>query len=268
MLSTTGPVPTTAERVRSVCVRAPGLLAVDGAAPVTAPVCQLLADGSVAIVVTAGHAALTAGGAGEGIPALLELVDHAPLPLRERVRTLVWVRGRLRPVALPEIGELLDRIAADHPDPVLLQVRSARSRPPAAPADSSEVQYTLLRLAMESVVVADTTGAESVPVSELLAARPDPFCAIEADWLRHLNSSYPEAVARLTARLPLRLRRGPVHPVGIDRYGIWLRVEGADGDHDVRLAFHQPVDDLVELDRAVRVLMGCPFRNGLHARRP
>ncbi|HEU4363096.1 MAG TPA: DUF2470 domain-containing protein [Mycobacterium sp.] len=261
MTPAAGPVPTTAERIRSVCVRASALLAVDGADPVAAPLCQLLADGSIAIVAAAGHATPATD---SGVPALLELTDHAPLPLRERVRALVWVRGRLRPVPLSEVADLLDRIAVDDPNPVLLQVRSARS----GPADDSEAQYTLLRLTMESVVVADTTGAESVPVGELLAAQPDPFCSIEANWLRHLNATHPEVVARLTARLPLRLQHAPVHPLAIDRYGIWLRVEGADGDHDVRLAFHRQVDDLVGLNQAVRVLMGCPFRNGLYARRP
>ena len=46
-----------------------------------------------------------------------------------------------------------------------------------------------------------------------------------------------------------------------------LRVEGADGDRDVRLPFAQPVDDILGLSQAIRVLMGCPFVNGLRARR-
>lgn len=253
------PVPTTAERIRSVCVRAPALLAVEGAEPIGAPVCHLLDDGSVAVAVAVPAESVLTDIAGDGVQAMLELTDHAPLPLRERVRALVWIRGRLRRVPPHQIGALVDRIAAEDPNPALLQVRSPRSR--------SAGTHTLLRLTMESVVVADAGGAESVPVADLLTARPDPFCGIEADWLRHLNSSHPEVVARLAARLPLRLRRGPVHPLAVDRYGIWLRVEGTDADHDVRLAFHRPVEDVTGLNRAVRVLMGCPFRNGLDARR-
>jgi hypothetical protein len=46
-----------------------------------------------------------------------------------------------------------------------------------------------------------------------------------------------------------------------------LRVESADGDRDVRLPFHKPVDDVAGLSQAIRVLMGCPFVNGLRARR-
>jgi hypothetical protein len=44
-------------------------------------------------------------------------------------------------------------------------------------------------------------------------------------------------------------------------------VENEDGDHDVRLPFTKPVDDVTGLSQAIRVLMGCPFLNGLRARR-
>jgi hypothetical protein len=46
-----------------------------------------------------------------------------------------------------------------------------------------------------------------------------------------------------------------------------LRVEDDAGDHDVRLAFTKPVDDLTGLSQAIRILMGCPFLNGMRARR-
>lgn len=284
MTSTAGPVPTTAERIRSVWMRAQSLLAIDGtepgaepgahpgaesaAAPATGPatepvpvpLCHLLDDGTVAIA----GARLAADGGQAGVPALLELTDHSPLPLRERVRALVWVRGRLHPVPPAEVEALLDRIAAEDPNPALLQVQSPRSQGGGVEED----RYPLLRLTMESVVVADTTGAEAVPVADLLAAEPDPFCVIEATWLRHLQVAHPEVITRLATRLPPQLRRGQIHPLGIDRYGIWLRVEGGDGDRDVRLPFHAPAHSVTALNRAVRVLMGCPFRNGLHARRP
>ncbi len=52
-----------------------------------------------------------------------------------------------------------------------------------------------------------------------------------------------------------------------NQYGVALRVESADGDHDVRLPFPHPVDDVTGLSRAIRILMGCPFLNGLRARR-
>ena len=55
---------------------------------------------------------------------MLELTDHAPLPLRSPVRSLVWIRGRLRQVPAPLVPALLDVIATDDPNPSLLQVNS------------------------------------------------------------------------------------------------------------------------------------------------
>lgn len=240
------------------------MVAIDGLDPTPTPVHHLLDDGSFAItvpvdgmltatVVAAGHA---------GVQAVLELTDYAPLPLREPVRSLVWIQGRLRDVPLASVPELLDLIAREDPNPVLLQVDSGQDRTTAA----TDTRYALMRLEIESVVVADATGAESVAVGALLGARPDPFCAMESSWLQHLDSAHRDVVDRLAVRLPAALRRGRVRPLGLDRYGVQLRVEGDNGDHDVRLPFASPVDDVTGLSRAIRVLMGCPFLNGLRAR--
>jgi Protein of unknown function (DUF2470) len=259
------PAPTTAERIRSTCVRAGGaLLAVDGAEPLTTPLHHLLADGSFAVGVTIGGpvAEQVADCGAAGAPAVLELADYAPLPLREPVRSLVWIRGRLHQVSPSTVSALLDLIAAEHPHPALLQVQT----PGSGPVADGDTQYLLARLEIESVVVTDATGAEAVDAAALLAARPDPFCALESCWIKHLDTAHRDVVARLAARLPARLRRGDVRPLGIDRYGMRLRVESAEGDRDVRLSFRKPVDDIVGLSQAVRVLMGCPFVNGLRAR--
>ena len=252
------PAPTTAERIRSTCVRAGGaLLAVDGAEPLTTPLHHLLGDGSFAVTVPVD---CDAGGA----QAVLELADYAPLPLREPVRSLVWIRGRLHEVPLPTVHGVLDRIAAEDPNPALLQVQT----PESGPVARDDTRYLLARLEIESVVVTDATGAEAVDVRTLLAARPDPFCAFESCWIRHLDTAHRDVVARLAARLPARLRRGDVRPLGVDRYGVRLRVESADGDRDVRLPFRQPVDDVTGLGQAIRVLMGCPFGQGVTGLRP
>ncbi|OBJ09883.1 DUF2470 domain-containing protein, partial [Mycobacterium sp. 1482292.6] len=194
--------------------------------------------------------------------ALLELTDYAPLPLREPVRSLVWVRGRLQEVHPTEILDMLDLIAAECPNPALLGIDTPRCRP----GGGDEPRYTLLRLETASVVVTDTTGAEPVSVADLLDARPDPFCALESSLLWHLDTAHSDVLARLVSRLPAPLRRGHVRPLGLDRYGVRFRVEGDDRDHDVRLPFHKPVDDMTGLSQAIRVLMGCPFINGLRAR--
>jgi hypothetical protein len=251
----TAAAPTTAERIRSACVRAGGaMLAVEGAEPTSTAVHHLLHDGSFALTVPRDGmlAGMTVAAGAEGVQAVLEMTDYAPLPLREPVRSLVWIRGRLHGIPDSEVAALLDLIAEEDPNPALLQVNS----------DS-----TLVRLEIESVVVADSTGAESVGVSALLGARPDPFCAMESCWLKHMESAHREVVDRLASRLPMPLRRGRVRPLGLDRYGVQLRVEGDDGDHDVRLPFAKPVDDVTGLSQAIRILMGCPFLNGLRARR-
>jgi Protein of unknown function (DUF2470) len=259
------PAPTTAERIRSTCVRAGGaLLAVDNAEPRTTGLHHLLADGSFAVGVPAGEAVadqLSDCGAA-GAQAVLELADYAPLPLREPVRSLVWIRGRLHQVPLAEVPEMLDLIAAEHPHPALLQVLTPASRA----VVEGDTQYLLARLEIESVVVTDATGAEAVDAAALLAARPDPFCAFESCWIRHLDTAHRDVVARLASRLPARLRRGDIRPLGVDRYGMRLRVESAEGDRDIRLPFHTPVDDVAGLGKAIRLLLGCPFANGLRAR--
>jgi uncharacterized protein DUF2470 len=258
------PAPTTAERIRSTCARAGGaMLAIEGVEPTATAVHHLLDDGSFAITVPVGGVVsgmVVAAGAA-GVQAVLEMTDYAPLPLREPVRSLVWIRGRLHAVPDPEVMGLLDLVAASDPNPALLQVNTTEG------ADD-DARLALIRLEVESVVVADSTGAEAVGVSALLRARPDPFCVMESCWLQHLDVAHREVVERLADRLPTTLRRGRVRPLGLDRYGVRLRVENDEGDHDVRLAFAKPVDDVTGLSQAIRILMGCPFLNGLRARRP
>jgi len=273
------PAPTTAERIRSACVRAGGaLLALETQGtneakragengeerqdPVVTPVHHLLPDGSFALALPVDRYR-DAVRPVSGSQALLELTDYAPLPLREPVRSLVWVRGRLREIHPAAITRTLDLIASEWPNPALLQVDTPKS----APSHDADPRYTLLRLEIASVVVTDATGAEPVGVDDLLAARPDPFCEVEASLLWHLDSAHNDVVARLVSRLPAPLRRGQVRPLGLDRYGVRFRVESDDGDRDVRLPFHKPVDDMTGLSQAIRVLMGCPFINGLRARR-
>ncbi|WP_422743898.1 DUF2470 domain-containing protein [Mycobacterium sp. WMMD1722] len=259
MVTSTALTPTTAERIRSACARGGGaMLAVEGIDPVATPVHHLLDDGSLAVTVPVDGPlpAMVLGAGIAGVQAVLELTDYAPLALREPVRSLVWIRGRVHPVPAADVSALLDLIATTDPNPALLQVNSGDG-----------TRFTLLRLEIESVVVADSTGAEAVDVGALLEARPDPFCAMESCWLQHMESAHQEVVERLAARLPAAMRRGRVRPLGLDRYGVQLRVEAAEGDHDVRLPFAKPVDDVTGLSQAIRVLMGCPFINGLRARR-
>ncbi len=255
--------PTTAERIRSACARGAGaMVAVEGVDPVASPVHHLLDDGSFAVTlpVRGPLTTMVAAAGVTGVQAVLELTDYAPLPLREPVRSLVWIRGRVHEIPLGDVAAMLDLIASRSPNPALLQVHSH------VLGGDADVRYVLARVEIESVVVADATGAESVGVGALLDARPDPFCVMESCWLQHLDSAHRDVIDRLATKLPAALRRGRVRPLGLDRYGVRLRVEGIDGDHDVRLPFSAPVDDVAGLSQAIRILMGCPFLNGLRAR--
>ncbi|UGT59357.1 DUF2470 domain-containing protein [Nocardia asteroides] len=243
--------PSTAERVRSACAHAEhAVLAMPGIDPTPVSVHHLreCGDAVVAVPSTSVAAVLVANSGGGGAPAVLELTDHAPIVVREPVRSLVWLRGWVRAVPLPAQRALAGEVAAELPHPMLLDVGHG---------------LTLLRVVIKSAVVADATGAESVDVDELRTAAPDPFCAMESAWLQHMESDHADLVAMIARQLPAHLQRGIVHPLAIDRYGLTLRIEGMDGDHDFRLPFRTPADDIEGLSRAVRTLAGCPFLNGL-----
>lgn len=255
--------PTTAERIRSICARADGaLLAAEGQEPLPTPVHHLLNDGSLAVLIPAHHEQTALQ---DGAQAMVEFTDHAPLRLRAPVRSLVWIGGQLRDVPLPLAPGLLDLIATEHPNPALLQCETL----PARRSDTSHTgatRYRLRQLSITSAVIADATGAESVDAAALVSAQPDPFAVLESPWLQHLDSEHGAIVARLAAKLPLGLRRGRVRLLGLDRYGLQFRIESDRGDRDARLPFHKPVDDVAGLSQAIRVLIGCPFANGMRAR--
>ncbi|MCX5042297.1 DUF2470 domain-containing protein [Aldersonia sp. NBC_00410] len=246
--------PTTAERIHSACARAESsVLAIPGSDPVPTQLHRLRAcgDAVIAIPTDSPATAMAWQSSRTGLPAVLELTDEAPLALREPVRSLVWLRGTVTAVSSQAERALAAEVAAEHPHPSLLDVGHGS---------------TLLRLTIASAVVADTSGAESVQPDALRSANPDPFAEMEKPWLQHLDCDHPDVVERLARRLPTGMRRGRVRPLALDRFGLTLRVETADGDRDVRMPFNDPVTDFTELTKAIRILMGCPFLNGLRAR--
>ncbi|HEX4705414.1 MAG TPA: DUF2470 domain-containing protein, partial [Pseudonocardiaceae bacterium] len=112
-----------------------------------------------------------------------------------------------------------------------------------------------------SLVLADGEGTGSLRPADFAAGAPDPFCPYEDHWLRHLDLAHRDVVGMLTHLLPEHLRGGHVRPLGLDRLGLRLRVEAPDADHDVRLAFSEPVDTPGALGTELRRLVGCPFLN-------
>lgn len=258
------PVPTAPERARTIAARgaAPALLPVSGsvaelvdtdtAVRVVPDLYHVFADGTAALQFPDGHplpAAVEVASPGE-LTVALELADPAPVPLRTPVRGLLWITGTLRLLDEAEARAEAVAVAEDRPDPRLLDVGHGA---------------TLLRLTPLSLVVADAEGSCAVSPADFRAAAPDPFCLLESGWLRHVESRHPDIVGRLTRHLPAALRGGHVRPLSLDRLGLRLRVEGPDGDHDIRLAFSRPVGTAAELAVELRQLLGCPF---LAANRP
>lgn len=204
MATKTSTGPSTAERVRSACVRAQdAVLAIEGSDPTATSVHHLRSNGDVVVAVphASAAAALAWNSGGGGLPAVLEITDHAPLRLREPVRSLVWLRGSLHAVPDYEARVLADDVASEHPHPGLLDIGHTS---------------VLLRLSLASAVVADSTGAEPVAVDELLNASPDPFWEMETAWLQHLDEDHRDLVDLLVRKLPPYMRTGRVRPLGID----------------------------------------------------
>lgn len=246
------PAPTHAERARSVVARGGDALLVGTGAPRTAPVVHhVRADGSAALLLLDDDPVLDrirAAQDGE-FPAMLELADHAPVDLREPVRALLWITGRLRLPDPATARSVALQVADVRPHPDLLQLGHGA---------------TLVVLDPGSAVLSDAEGCAALAPVELAAARPDPFCRYEQHWLAHLDEAHPEVLAALARHLPPALhplRGARIRPLGVDRYGLRLRIEapGTPGtDHDVRLAWRDTATTRHELRVQMALLVGCP----------
>lgn len=175
---------------------------------------------------------------------VVELTDLAPVELREPVRGLLWITGWLDLLDGAEARAEALAIAEQRPDPRLLDLGHG---------------MTMLRLTPASLVLADPEGTCSLRPQAFSAAEPDPFHRQESEWLRHLEHRHPDVVGQLARHLPEELRGGLIRPLGLDQFGLRLRVETDSGDHDVRLAFSRPVSDPPQLAVELRRLVGCPF---------
>ncbi|MBA4025641.1 MAG: DUF2470 domain-containing protein [Gordonia sp.] len=242
--------PSDAESVRTACMRVTdAMLAIEGSEPSPVTMVHLYDSQAFVLVPTDSAASALAWQAGSnGLPAMVEVTDVAPIDLREQVRSLIWLNGTLHSVPSDLERDLACEIATDHPCPGLLDIGHG---------------YSLLRLGLTSAVLANSGGAASVSSDELAQAVPDPFWEFEADWVAHMDSDHADLITALSNRLPTELRDGRVRPLGIDRFGIRFRIEGPDSDSDVRLPFPRPVGDVMELSKALRTLAGCPFLNSL-----
>jgi hypothetical protein len=230
--------PSPAERAPTVAGGPVATVCAPGIEPRLALAHSVTGEGQVLLVVPAGGPIAAAP-------------DRAPVPLRSPVRAGLLLSGWATPVPARDARPALLAFADTRPAPELLDVgRTA----------------TLLRLDVAEVVLGEgTTGTEIGP-AEFAAARPDPLAGLEAAHLAQIDSDHPEVLDLLRDRLdPGELGPGDVlRPLGLDRYGLRLRIERPGGHRDLRFAFPAPLTCPGQLGAAMRQLLGCA---GL-ARRP
>ncbi|GAA4681592.1 DUF2470 domain-containing protein [Gordonia humi] len=237
---TTIVAPCDAEMIQTACRRAEGgTLSIDASDSCDAVAMIHLFEGDAFLLVADGGPAGESAESEDEPSAVLEVLDYAPLPLRERVRSLIWLTGTLHEVPDDLQRELAVEIAGDHPDERLLDVGHG---------------YSLIRMAVQTAVIASPVGAGAVSVDDLASAEPDMFWEYENDWLAHLESDHADLIHQLSQRIPAGLRNGRVRPLRIDRFGISFRVETESSDEDVRLPFSRPVSRLSELSSALHAL--------------
>jgi hypothetical protein len=242
--------PRPAERARTVVRASPSLLVRTGgtAAEVfrhgTGP------TGTLVLVVDPEHpVAARVRAVPGGLPVGVDAADFYPVPLPDRLRGRVRLVGWVREAA-PDAGRAV--AAADLDE------------------DEDGAGACVLRVDVAEAVLAEAGGASVVvSAAEYAAARPDPLAGLEARLLGHFLAEHPEELATLTALIPAAERGrgtpaepagGRVLPVGLDRYGLVLRVRG----RDLRLPFGEPLTCARQLPARMRDLLARAGAAGLH----
>ncbi|MBE1530977.1 DUF2470 domain-containing protein [Actinomadura algeriensis] len=271
--------PTPAERARTLAYgMADGVLVAPGVpyAPVPAHTTDL--DGRPLLLLPATSPIVAALAGEPDLPATLRICDVAPVPLPDRVRGRAWLHGWLTEIPAAELRAAALRLSRPHPRPELLDL-AAPVPPQRGAAGGGEAdegsEWTILALEVAQVEIQDAWGSATLEPEEYADAAPDPFVAIEAGMLTHLDSCHR---AELTGLLPESVLpessepaepaesgearedgpRDAVRPLGLDRHGLWLRcrMPVTDGSVtcDLRLPFPEAVRDIHGLRRAYRTL--------------
>ncbi|MER7107135.1 DUF2470 domain-containing protein [Streptomyces sp. NPDC000229] len=228
------PEPSGAERVRSVLAAARSLtVTTDGYRCDLAGAHTLDGRARLTLRLPADcHLAAAVACAPRGdLAAMLQFTDVAPTAVRDRVRAKVTLSGWLT-------------------------------------QDGEETGAGRVELRLDPVrATLDTgDGAVGVGLDELVLAEADPLAGHEAGLLLHLTDDHPDAVARLARLVEPRYLHGVrrVVPVGLDRYGLTLRLEHARAHADIRLPFTVPLREAAEFGDRIQALLAaaqaCPRR--------
>jgi hypothetical protein len=211
--------PGAAERARSVLAAAWSCaVTAEGSREELVGAHTVTEDGRVLLDVP-GDSALRAAAicAPRGEPsALLEFADVAPVPVRGRIRSRLWLAGWF----VPED----DRLA----------LRPTR---------------VVLRQPSGAVVVDPGEFAAAAPDPLALAE------ARLLTHLADCHADAVERLTRLVDPDSLQ-GAVRVRPLAVDRHGLTLRIERVRAHGDVRLPFHRPADTVAQLTERMHVLLG------------
>lgn len=172
------------------------------------------------------------------MPAALEIVDLAPVPLPDRVRGRVWMSGWVSEVPERERDTALRSVAEVRPLPE-----------PFAGA------WRVLRLDIAEIDLVDGWGAADVEAEEFAAASPDPLAVEEPGLMRHLDAAHRRELSALCGQVEALSGARSPRALGVDRYGLWVRVTLDGRAVNVRFAFPDPVADSYGLQLAYRALL-------------
>lgn len=249
MLVTTAPAgPGPAERARTVLAHAPAAVLEIGALSVALDVVAVDTDGSLVLVVPAEGPLVDRVAAGPA-PGTLHSALVGPVPGPDRRLDTVTVHGG---VALADdVRSALDVVLDAFPDrPADLVLRPDAS--------------ALLRVTGTHVRL----DGEPVDPAAFAAAAPDPLAEGSDDVVTHLLCAHPERVVRLAHLLDRDVVDGvdAVAPVRVDRFGVTVRVDRANGSRYSRIDFPAALRGPAELPAAMRELgrraaqvTACPF---------
>jgi hypothetical protein len=201
--------PSAAERARTVLAAAASLTVTAGERRAHLSGRHAVdADGRISLDVPGDSGLPAAIGRNGEAPAVVDLTDIAPVAMRHRIRARLTIAGWLTAAT------------------------------PQSPAGALRFTPVTARL-----VDGADERATDLDGEAMMAAEPDPLADTEADLLCHLADAHRDAVDHLTRLLPAERLQGvrAVFPLGMDRYGIVLRLEDIRCDRDARLAFRAPL---------------------------